>query len=165
MEKLFTVRFDQATKTEISPKKILEEQCRYLNEDTNGIVIGRVAEYPKNIDSYFTFSISADSVAGKSNLQKMLGEIGKEKLTYEFFLTSKGTPDYKFRVMFMQYDITGYPITIVLEEGIAAEIDYFNTEYIYQLKEEREFKDLLKKIFNSERLMGIVTKLMWSNDN
>lgn len=152
MERLFTIRSDERTKTELSPKKILEEQCRYLNEDTDGVVIGRVAGYPKDIELYFadtsTDALSADQTfsAGsgrigespamkKIDIQKELGEVGKEGFTYEFFLTSKGTPDYKFRVLFMRYDITGYPVTIVLEEGIAAEIDHYKKGYIYHLKE------------------------------
>ena len=183
MERLFTIRSDGWTKTELSPKKILEEQCRYLNEETDGIVIGRVAKKKKKIDLYFetpatdalstglwSSAGSGDEKSGKrsarkkEDIQKELGEVGKEGFTYEFFLTSKGTPDYKFRVLFMCYDIAGYPVTIILEEGIAAEIDIFDHGYIYHLKDQHELMDLLRKIFSSDRLMGIVAKLRWSND-
>ena len=182
MERLFTIRSDGWTKTELSPKKILEEQCRYLNEDTDGIVIGRVAGYPKKIDLYFetpatdalstglwSSAGSGDEKSGKrsarkkEDIQKELGEVGKEGFTYEFFLTSKGTPDYKFRVLFMQYGITGYPVTVILEEGIADEINHSDEGYTYSIQNRKKYEELLTMIFGSKRFGEILTKLMQLN--
>lgn len=157
MGRLFKVQFNAAAQTVVFPKKILEEQCTYLNEDTDGIIIGRVVEYSGTLekDKY---------MEREGNIQAKLGEIGKDSFTYEFFLTSKGTPDYKFRVMFLQYDITGYPLTIILEEGISNEIHHSEGIFDYFVKDQKAFEELLGKIMNSNRFMELVTRLIQLNN-
>lgn len=158
MGKLFNVPHDLVSQTQTFPKNILEEQCQYLFRDTNGIVIGRVAEYSGSISSNKTFILSG-------SIQEKLGEVSGDTFTYEFFLTSKCTPDYKFRVMFMQHDITGYPLTVTLEEGISNEIQYSSTGYEYLAENQEEFEELLKQILNSSRFMEIVTRLIQLNNS
>ena len=51
MANLLEIQYDINARA-LMPKKILEEQCTYLHELTNGIIIGRVAEYSGNIESY-----------------------------------------------------------------------------------------------------------------
>ena len=99
----------------------------------------------------------------KINAQTKLGEVGEDRFTYEFFLTSKGTPDYKFRVLFMQYGITGYPVTVILEEGIADEINHSDEGYTYSIQNRKKYEELLKLIFGSKRFGEILTKLMQLN--
>ncbi len=173
MAKLFNVQFDSNAAVETFPKKILEEQCGYLYEETEKIVIGRVAEYIGSIkvDPFQTSLFTGKKDAGfvdvyskiNRNIQDALGEMGDSQFTYEFFLTSKGTPDYKFRVFFMQYGITGYPVTIVLEEGIADEINHSDEDYTYHVQNRKEYEELLSRIFSSKRFGEILTKLMQLN--
>lgn len=179
MEKLFNLQFDMDAKLEELPKKILEEQCSYLNKETKEVVIGRVAQYLGNLGSYYTTPIASalsddlERTLGadiskaitlkKIDAQMKLGEVGEDLFTYEFFLTSKGTPDYKFRVLFMQYGITGYPVTIILEEGIADEIDHSDDGYTYYVQNRKEYEELLAMIFSSKRFGEILTKLMQLN--
>ncbi len=173
MAKLFNVQLNSNAAIETFPKKILEEQCGYLYEETEEIVIGRVAEYIGSIkDGPYQMSIFTgkkdesfvDTWPGTyRNIQAALGEMGDSQFTYEFFLTSKGTPDYKFRVFFMQYGLAGYPVTIALEEGIADEINHSDDGYTYHVQNKKEYEELLSRIFSSKRFGEILTKLMQWN--
>lgn len=175
MKKLFSLQIDNDIETEILPTKILEEQCIYLNEDTKGIVIGRVAKY--SLDSaeigYWNEAIVNPSNFIIQNIQSSLGEICNNTFTYEFFLTSKKTPDYKFRVMFMKYNISYYPVTVILEREIAGEIHNLinkeyalpNNIYTYFIPSVKDFEEVLSKIFNSKRFNQIVSKLIQINND
>lgn len=175
MENLLEVQYDVDFRAEM-PKKILEEQCVYLNKMTNGIVIPRVADYAGRIESYVIPGVSDRLKTTTSqfnelfedkkiDIQTDLGEMGKEPFTYEFFLSSKNMPDYKFRIMFMKNGIMGYPLKIILEEGIAEEINHSDHGYIYSVKNQAEFLDILRKILNSERVTEIVMRLIQMYNN
>lgn len=182
MGKLFNLQFDADAELEALPKNILEEQCIYLNKETEEVVIGRVTQYSGNLETHYTSPIESALSNGflktlganvpdigkafalkEMNAQIELGEVGEEWFTYEFFLTSKGTPDYKFRVLFMQYGITGYPVTVILEEGIADEINHSDAGYTYYVQNRKEYEELLSRIFSSRRFGEILTKLMRLN--
>ncbi len=175
MENLLEVKYD-VTATAEMPKKILEEQCGNLTRSTNGIVIARVAEYTGNIESYIipgisdrlktsTMQLNEIFEDRKINIQTVLGEMGDEPFTYEFFLSSKSMPDYKFRIMFLKNGIMGYPLKIVLEEGIAEEINDSNHGYTYMIQNQEQFLVILKKILNSARVTDIVTRLIQMYNN
>lgn len=175
MECLLEVQYDTESRAEM-PKKILEDQCVYLNKMTNGIVIARVADYTGHIESYIipgaadrltqtTSQFHELFVDKKIDIQTALGEMGEEPFTYEFFLSSKNMPDYKFRVMFLKNGIMGYPLKIVLEEGIAEEINRSDRGYIYVVKNQTEFLEILRKILNSKRVTEIVTRLIQMYNN
>ncbi len=175
MENLLEVKYNINARAEM-PKKILEEQCVNLTKSTNSIVIARVSEYTGNIESYQIPGLSKQLQYSSSqwtellkdqtvNIQSALGEIGDAPFTYEFFLSSKNMPDYKFRIMFLKNGIMGYPLKIVLEEGIAEEINDSDCGYIYILQNQAQFLDLLRKILNSERVTEIVTRLIQMYNN
>ncbi len=177
MRDMFRVRYDVHVDTESEelPKRILEKQCVYLNKNTKGIVIGRVAAYDGKIDPYEFYytkrknveygkeEILTEQDPEKAYVQDFLGEVGENRFTYEFFLTSKSTPEYKFRVLFLQYGLAGYPAKLVLEEGIADEISSSEEKYFYLLGNREEYEELLGRILNSERFTDIVTKLIRLN--
>lgn len=53
-----------------------------------------------------------------------------------------------------------YPVTFVIEEGIAEEID--RPEF-YLAKDEEELLEILEKILNSERITKVVNNLLKLN--
>lgn len=64
----------------------------------------------------------------------------------------------------MQYGIMGYPVKIVLEEGIADEIDAEHG-YIYSVQSQEEYEEVLGKVLNSTRITDIVTRLIQMYNN
>ena len=63
----------------------------------------------------------------------------------------------------MQYGITGYPVTVILEEGIADEINHSDDGYTYSIQNRKKYEELLTMIFGSKRFGEILTKLMQLN--
>ena len=59
----------------------------------------------------------------------------------------------------MQYGITGYPVTVILEEGIADEINHSDEGYTYSIQNRKKYEELLTMIFGSKRFGGDIDKI------
>lgn|GEM_PF-5288428 len=46
------------------------------------------------------------------DIQEDLGSVSESDFTFEFFITSTATPNYKYRVLFLHYDIPFYPVIL-----------------------------------------------------
>ena len=91
------------------------------------------------------------------NIQDDLGEIAEFNFKYEFFITSTQTPTYKYRAFFLQYNISIYPLTLVLDETISKELGW--TNYIVRCDTEEDFIQKLAEILNSEKIYSIINSL------
>lgn len=91
------------------------------------------------------------------NVQKNLGEVEDSKFVFEFYITSRATPNYKYRVMFIEYGIAFYPVTITLDETIAEEIKE-TTKIECQTQE--VFEEKLEMILGSAKLEQIINNLL-----
>jgi len=151
-----------------SPVDIVEEQCEYLRKHTDGKIIAKISGYYEPISSYTRYGFgsllrSALQSGGdtKVDIQEDLGDIGNTYFTYEFFITSIATPNYKFRVMFMRHDITGYPIELVMDADIAHDMSfiYSNNSQNFVCENERVFKEVLEEILNSTKVAKVINAL------
>ena len=155
------------------PEGIVEEQCEYLREVTAGRVLAKVSVYsgPTSDYSKYTFSgmleelgkikfsILPDEKTIKVNIQEDLGDINNIPNMYfafEFFLTSPGTPNYKYRIMFFTYTAGQYPVGIVLDNEIANEI---GEEQNIKCNSENEFMEAVKRIINSNKVRKVIDTL------
>lgn len=149
----------------VSVIDILSEQCDAINKMTDGIIIGRISKYDGPIDSYsiaytsvLAEAISKNIMAESFNVQDQLGEIPRQSyFTYEFFITSRDTPDYKYRVLFLQYGLGMYPVKVVLDDDIAKEIAINETEII---ENPENFLDYITKILNSDKVTSVIISLL-----
>jgi len=144
-----------------TPKSIVESQCGFLSKKTNDLVIAKVSEYNDSIRSH-TIIDSGNSLGNhykpkKVYIQEALGEMTETNFKYEFFITSKNTPNYKYRVFFFEYGISPYPVTLVVDDEISDELEWVNYEKEYDAEE--AFKDALKEILNSEKIYTVVNSL------
>ncbi|MCL1986519.1 MAG: hypothetical protein FWG64_00905 [Firmicutes bacterium] len=104
-------------------------------------------------------------------LQKELGSVGKIPdiyHVYEFFVTSKYIPLYKYRIMFFMYTPMMYPVAIALDEDIAQDIGKTPK---FTCETEHEFKESLQQIVQSNSvktvintMFGIARKAEFEND-
>ncbi len=137
-------------------KNIIQEQCNYLRNSTEGKIVAKVVEYDGVIESYLAMP-QRESAAKVIDIQTKLGEKDQEGFSFEFFITSTATPNYKYRVMFVKYGISLYPVHITLDESIASEIG--SDEYIFCDTQE-EFEKVLELILNSSKLEKIINNLL-----
>ena len=159
----------------VSAKSIVEQQCAELSRITEKKVIGVLRTYDGRYksESYLkngTYAVLPDSTlkaissqfAGKSmekfNVQDVLGNQGDSgKFVYEFYLTAKATPHYKYRVFLLYFDARLYPVGLSIDQSIADEI---NCKTEIQVSNEADFKELLADILASSVVTNIVKNLL-----
>ena len=159
MENLWKINFEPMSIN--TPKEIVETQCEYLGELTDGKIIAKISDYEGPISSYtklnFLTIFGSSFKDQKVNIQEDLGDIGKSTFTFEFFITSPKTPNYKYRIMFFQYGIAFFPTVIVLDEAIANELEGEQDIICYS---QEEFENNLKNILNSQKIENVVNALL-----
>lgn len=158
----------------VSAKNIVEEQCKELSKITGGEVIGILKTYDGKYKSegytigtfriqdeaplYSTLSCN-EQLRKKSietfNVQEVLGNRGK--FVYEFYLTSKATPHYKFRVFLLYFDAKLYPVGLSIEQSIADEI---NCKTEIELPDKEAFKSRLASILDSDTVTNVIKNLL-----
>ena len=154
-----------------TPKDIIQEQCDKLSEITDGKVIARITEYEgeyqsvtviKNAFSSMINSssfVSKPTVETKFNVQSELGD--NVKFVYEFYITSKNTPKYKYRVFFLYFSALLYPVGISLVKSISDEIGREYSEF--EIKDEGEFIETIDKVLSTERIFAVIKNLYSMN--
>jgi len=159
MENLWNKEFKPALIN--TPKEIIEAQCDYLKQKTDGNILAKVSDYIGPISSYTKvniFQVLGNNFSNREvDIQEDLGDIGESTFTYDFYITSPFTPNYKYRVMFLQHLITIFPTLIVLDEAIAEELSG-NQDVICNSQE--DFENKLKHILNSKKLESIINALL-----
>lgn len=170
MNNLWEFKFDDEN-TILTPAEIVTEQCNVLASLTDQKIFGIVKEYDGPTKSYsietnlFSQITSNLIVSSQThNVQKDLGEIPEsENFVYEFYLTSRNTPKYKYRVMFFSHPISIYPIEVTLEESLSNEINPENNNFYYNCNDQEEFVKLLKQVLNSKAVTIVIKNLLAFN--
>ena len=68
--------------------------------------------------------------------------------------------DYKFRLMFVEYDATIYPVTVVLESDIANQLPQYGNGYVYKLKTRKDFQEFVISAINTDKAVTILQQLI-----
>ena len=151
------------------PKECMESFASRIEKETRGYVVGNVKEYEGSIYSEYdksnTFHETINSFGkGKiiKNVQDDLGEVaGDRMIKLEFYLTAPKLSDYKCRLMFAEYGLGGYPVTVVLARSIAIEIgDNVESGYVFKCENMDEFKELILSISNTEYVHTVIQNII-----
>lgn len=126
----------------VDPKSIIEEQARILPKLTGEKVIAIVNKTEKNFldnNDYIPYAF-----------------------IYEFYITSKMLPTYKFRVFNLSYNLPIYPLRLSVDSDILKEL---NIETIFgsrsfDVENEQDLKTSLKLILNSTKVRDVVSSIM-----
>ena len=149
----------------IAPEKLVSDICSELTEITRGYVQGNIGEYDGEIFSFDKLSFAAAfanlTATTRIDVQDKLGTIGEDEFKYEFYLSSNYIENFKYRIMFLKYGIGGYPVTVVLEQGIADEIQQKEVSgYIFTCDTSKEFETLCIGILNSKMMKKVIQDLI-----
>jgi len=148
------------------PNITIGNSLKQIEQATNGYVIGNIAKYDGPIYSY-TKEKTEGLLAGlqptkttvKVDIQKKLGEQNSEQNRFEVFLTVKGLEHYKYRMMFVDYCDIAYPVTIVMDEALAAEYNG-RRNYIFKINSEKELEEMLDVVINSNTMISLIQLLI-----
>lgn len=162
-------------KVDLTPaNKVVEEIAEELKSETRGLVecqvkpyIGeiysRIVKRPSGIISGVSALASAlDTQEHEEvvDIQDSLGELINKESKYEVYLSTPKYKNYKFRLMFLKYDSTIYPVTIVLEQEISSQLLLANNSYIYKINSKKEFEEFIIKVIKTKKVTSILQQLV-----
>lgn len=153
------------------PKKIVEKFSNELGKITDGKIVARVQEYNGAYVSEDRGAPIVSLLKGdplKFDVQSIMGENAtsdgeRNKFVYEMYITSKNTPNYRYRVLIMYYGILMYPVGMTIQEDIANEIG-LKSEGI-NIENEDELNMVIEKILGSDTIGRILRNLARLNVN
>ncbi len=169
MSQLFNLNLNN-TSVHKSAKEIIEEQCEFLAEQTQNWIAGKVQDYSGSIENHTRPGnrspmkaltlLWQDEDDEEVDIQTQLGELSNSVFTYDFYITSRNTPNYKYRVMFFRYGIGLYPTKIVLDEDISKQL---GSDAENPCKTQDEFEQRLTQIMNSAKFQEVIQNLYTHN--
>jgi len=154
MESMWNLDLDMIKTATIPPAQILESQCNYLEQITKGRVLAKVSRYKKPL--LYGNKVMQEIFNEPDDKLGDLGNTPEIHLTYEFFLTSPTTPNYKFRIMIFSYVTGQYPVEILLSEDIAIDI---GENMRFSCSTEERFNVILSRIVNSTKVRQVIKAL------
>ena len=66
---------------------------------------------------------------------------------------------------FVKYNVSNYPVTVVLEESIAKSISGTSGEYIYTCDTRNELEELVVNVLTSKRIITVMQELIRVNQS
>lgn len=160
MENLWKIEGEKEINT---PYLYIKQQCSYLAEATGNKLIARVKEYNGAYRSYnpitaihTVFENPFQLQEKNFNVQDELGDKDSQ-FVYEFFITSRNNPNYKYRMLFMAYGISIYPTFISLEKSLAEELE---CETEFYIDNEEHFVEFLRDVLSSHRISYVISNLL-----
>lgn len=155
-----------------APEVVINELLEELPVETNGLICGKIQSYSGHIMSY-TISNGMSSLAiafgnatdRKVDIQSDLGEIGTETHKFECYLYTPEYEKYHYRMFFVKYNISNYPVKVVLEESIAKSISGTSGGYIYTCNTRNELEELVVNILTSKRIITVMQELIRVNQS
>ena len=152
-----------------APYLVAEELASQIEQETDGIIQGKVAPYSGHVYSYTQSTLAGlstvlGSVEKRVDIQTTLGKQGEESHKYEFYLCTPSYERYKYRICYLQYGVGNYPVNVVLEQSIANDIySGSNAGYIISCQTRIELEDLIVKVIYSKRVISIMQELIRVN--
>lgn len=155
-----------------APEKVISDILSQLSEETKGIICGNVTAYSGHVSSYTKHGFSSIAAAlgtgtvdKEIDIQDDLGKIGQDTHKFECFLYTPEYDKYKYRVFFVKYDTSNYPVNIILEESVARSISTGSSGYVISCATREELEELIYKIFNSKKLISVMQELIRINQS
>lgn len=153
-----------------APDIVINELLAQLPDETKGLINGRIQEYSGHIMSYtkrgmssITFALGTEDQ--EIDIQNDLGKIGIETHKFECYLFTPEYEKYRYRMFFVKYNVSNYPVTVVLEDSVAKSISSTNAGYIYTCNTRAELEDLVVRILTSKRIVTVMQELIRVNQS
>lgn len=153
-----------------APERVISDILVQLSKETNGIICGKIDAYNGHVMSYTktgfsSLAITLGTADKEVDIQDDLGKIGQETHKFECYLYTPDYDKYKYRVFFVKYDTSNYPVNIILEESVAKSISSGNSGYVLSCATREELENLTYKIFNSKKLITVMQELIRINQS
>ena len=162
-------KLDTAKQDLTLPKTILENISNELKAETDGEIEGMVLPYKGPIQSYTKksglamFGIQTEQ---EVDIQDSLGAVGNKIERFEFCIAAQSFKEFRYRLMFIEYDLSVYPVTVVLEENISRQLkDKASLGYIVICKNREEFESIVVGAIKTKRVLEMMRQLLNAAEN
>ena len=156
-----TFSFDLVDK--YTPDIVINNSLKQIEEATQGYVAGHVEEYGGPISTYKKRvglgQLNPIDTEEMIDIQKDLGDQNDQVHRFEVFLTAKGLEYYKYRMMFVQYGSVSYPVTIVMNERLAA-VYKGTRNTTFCLGSMQAVEEMMDLIINSDTMVSLLQNLI-----
>ncbi len=151
-----------------APDKIIEEFSQQISEQTRGIVTGNIMPYDGKIFSYTkhgfgAFKAALEMESETVDIQTTLGVQGNEAKKFEFYLSTPSYTQYKYRICYIKYGVSNYPVTVVLDQSVVSEINPEDANYVLVCNTRAELESLFLKIIYSRKVIKVMQELIRIN--
>ncbi len=153
-----------------APEIVINALLEELPVETNGLICGKIQPYSGHIMSYTkksgmaSLAVALGNVQDKEvDIQSELGKIGTETHKFECYLYTPEYEKYHYRMFFVKYEVSNYPVTVVLEESIAKSISGTNSGYIYTCNTRDELEELIVSVLTTKRIIKVMQELIRVN--
>ena len=156
----FLGKLDLEEKDIIPPEVVVREFSAVLKQRTGGAVVGKVEDYDGTIWLTQDESISSGhGVISEDNAE--LGPLGGERRVYEFYLSTPNYKNYEYRVFFMYYGYSMYPVSIILDPIVADELHpgQYRNDHITCVSREN-LEKMLSDIMNTGTMISVMQGLI-----
>lgn len=153
-----------------APNIVIDELLKQLPDETNGLICGKIQSYSGHVMSYTKRGISSISLSlgttdHEVDIQDDLGKTGTETHKFECYLYTPEYEKYRYRMFFVKYNVSNYPVTIVLEESIARSIFGKSGGYVYTCNTRKELEELMVNVLTSKRIIAVMQELIRVNQS
>ena len=148
-----------------APDIVVREILSQLPSVTRGYVSGTIASYSGHIESYekVTFSAIAQSLGQTTteiDIQDSLGAIGETSKKFECYINATNFDHYKYRLFFMEYNVSHYPVKVVVERSIVNSFSKTNRGYIFSCQDRSELENLVIEIMSCKKAILVMQELI-----
>ena len=148
------------------PADVVREYIEIFKTQTQGKVLLGINEYEDELNEegmpLLASSFRALAALTQTvSVQDKLGELNGEKFRYEVFFYSEELSQYKYRLMFIEHGIGGYPAKIYIANEIVRSInDEMHNNNIQIITGDEELKTLLDCIFSCRFTIQIIQEIV-----
>lgn len=149
-----------------APDIVVNDIAQQISAETKNIICGKIIPYEGDIFSH-TESVFAglyDALAQREiDIQSTLGKQGLQSKQFEFYLSTPSFQQYKYRICYMKYGVSNYPVTVVLDQDILPDITPDDSNYTLSCSNRSDLETLFYKIIYSRHMTKIMQELIRIN--
>ena len=147
------------------PQDIVSEYSFTIANQTHGHVLLGVEPYNNQLfDDKTGYAATISALINSVNsgdVQRKLGDITDSHNRFEVYLCSKTLDKYKYRLMFFEYRIGGYPSIVYIAQDIVNSIeDKSISDTTIVIKNEKEMRFLLDKVLMSKFVIELIQEVL-----
>ena len=158
------LRFDDSCSR--FPQDIVKEYSSVIKEQTRGFVQLNVDMYNEELDGDGLPSLTSSlravfALTHTVDVQDKLGDVNRERTRYEVCFGSGILDKYKYRIMFLEYGIGGFPVKLYIAREIVQSINRdMEINIVQVIPDEDSLKHLMDTILSCSLSVQLMQEII-----